>query len=90
MSWVQKVDNYGKCIILNENAELEPVKCDSNHNTVCSVNNSLIIEKEHHSLDGRQKTGKENRSTGIVSLFNIQPNDKMAYCIYILALKSNS
>ena len=69
MSWVQKVDNYGKCIILNENSELEPVKCDSNHNTICSVNNSLLINKEHRGLDGTQKTGKEN-STGNVSLCN--------------------
>ena len=69
MSWVQKVDNYGKCIILNENAELEPVKCDSNHNTICSVNNSLLINKEHGGLDGMQKTGKEN-SAGNVSLCN--------------------
>ena len=62
MSWVQSVENYGKSIILNENIELEPVKCDSYHNTICSVNNSLLIEREHGGLDGMQDTGKENRS----------------------------
>ena len=67
MSWIQKVENYGDCIILNENAELEPVKCDSNHNTICSVNNSLLIEREHGGLDGMQIKGKENRCTGIVT-----------------------
>ena len=81
MSWVQNVDNYGKCIILNENAELEPVKCDSYHNTICSVNNSLLIEREHGGLDGMQKTCKENRSPGNVHLFNIHPHDVIAYFI---------
>ena len=81
MSWVEKVENYGDCIILNENTELEPVKCDSYHNTICSVNNSLLIEREHGGLDGMQKTGKENRSTGTVSLFNIHLHDIIACCI---------
>ena len=81
MSWVQKVKNYGKCIILIEHAELEPVKCDSNHNTICSMNNSLLIKKEHGILDGMHKMGKENRSTGNVSLFNLHVNDTIAYCI---------
>ena len=75
MSWVHKVENYGKCIIVNENAELEPVKCDSNHNTLCSVNNSLLIKREHDIVDGMQDTGNENRSTGKLSLFNIHLYD---------------
>ena len=57
MSWVQEVENYGKCIILNENAELEPVKCDSNHNTICSVNISLFIKKKTNDvLEDRNNT----------------------------------
>ena len=78
MSWVHKVENYGKCIIVNENAELEPVKCDSNHNTICLVNNSLLIKREHGVLDGMQKTCKENRSPGNVHLFNINAHDIIA------------
>ena len=83
MPWVQKVKHYGKCIIVNENAELKPVKCDSNHNTICSVNNSLLTEIKHGGLDGMQKTckEKENRSTGNVHLFNIQQHDIIAYFI---------
>ena len=81
MPWVQKVKHYGKCIIVNENAELEPMKCDSNHNTICSVNNSLLTEIKQEYLDGIQKTGKENRSTGTVSLFNILLHDIIAYSI---------
>ena len=80
MSWVQKVENYGKCIIVNDNAELEPVKCDSSYNTICSVIYSLLIKK-HGILDGMQKMSKENRSTGKLSLFNIHVHDTIAYNI---------
>ena len=83
MSWVQELcnygENYGKCIILNQNAELEPVKCDSNHYTICSVNNSLLTETKQGCLDGIQKTGTENGSTGNVSLLNTDLHDTIAY-----------
>ena len=69
MSWVKKVENYGKCTIMNENAKLEPVKCDSYHNTICSVNNSLLIKKEVHGLDVMQDKGNENRSAGNFILY---------------------
>ena len=74
MSWTQEVENYGKCIVLNENTELEPVKCDLNHNTICSVN----ISWRFGSFDGMQDTGNEKRSTGKVSQFNIHLHDVIA------------
>ena len=64
ISWVKTVENYGKCIILNENAELEPVKCDSNHNTICSVNNSLL--KTNNDGISRDRKNTPEPSRGII------------------------
>ena len=69
MSWVQKVDNYGKCIVLNDNTELEPVKCDSKHNTICSVNNSLLINNTNtDGLSDRNNTQKPSKGKGFTTL----------------------
>ena len=35
MPWITNTNNYGKCVALNEFAELMPVKCDSRHKILC-------------------------------------------------------
>ena len=64
MSWTQNIENYGKCIVLNENSELEPVKCDSKHSTICSVNNSFLVETK--ATDGTEDTVGLQGNKGIL------------------------
>ena len=60
MSWVQNIDKYGNCIVLNKDAELEPVKCDSNHNTICFGNNLLLNNTKNTDTKYTQKKSRGN------------------------------
>ena len=71
MSWVKEVatSNYGMCIVLNDNTKLEPVKCDSKHNTICSVNNSLLTNntKTDSLSEDSNNTHKPSKGKGFIT-----------------------
>ena len=35
LKWAKYADHYGECVVLNQNAELVPTKCNIPHSTVC-------------------------------------------------------
>ena len=64
ISWVNKIKSHGKCVVLNKNAELEPVRCDSMHSTICSVNKSLLVKTENGGISEEKEHTDEPASKG--------------------------
>ena len=71
---MNKIKSHGKCVVLNENAKLEPVRCDSIHSTICSVNNSLLVKTENGGISEEKEPAKKGISKWSETMSHVPSN----------------